>query len=68
MVFKLFKIVHSFAYRPNEIEVSLSLQSDILKNREESIIKVVLVNDNLQSLTLSEIEDLAVSRAKVILS
>jgi|GEM_PF-5606042 len=68
MVFKLFKIVHRFASRPNEIEVSLSLQSDALRDCEESIIKVVLANDNLQSLTLSEIEKLAVSRAKEILS
>jgi len=68
MVFKLFKIVHRFASRPDEIEVSLSLQSDSLKDCEESIIKVILANDNLQNLSLSEIEEQAVSRAKEILS
>jgi phage-related protein len=67
MNFKICQINHRFISRPNELEVHLTLLSKNFKDCEDVLIKVLLSSDDIKCLTLSDIEDRAISRAKEIL-
>lgn len=60
----------NYAYRafPNELEVCLAIDPIDDKNPTYGTIKTVIKSENLKSLTLEQIETIAIAQAKELLS
>lgn len=67
MELKLLSVLYRFRHNLNAVEVTLSIESNKYKNFEQGTLVVVVENTNIKDKTLSEIESLAVSRAKSII-
>ncbi len=67
MKFVLSRVMHRFLALPNQVEVSLACTSDGFKDMEGGEITVVVQADNIKSMSLAEIERLAVERAAALI-
>lgn len=67
MKFVLHRLNHRFLALPNQVEVSLACVSDSFKDMEAGEVTVVVQADDIKSMSLAEIERLAVERASVLI-
>lgn len=68
MDFKLLSVLHRFRHNEKAVEVTLSIESGKYKTMEQGTLTVVVEDENIKSKTLSDIEAVAVTRAKEIIS
>lgn len=64
----LWKITHPFVSRSNIIKVTLAIKSDDFIEDESAEITVIISDENIKSLTLHQIESLAITKASVALA
>jgi hypothetical protein len=66
MDFALWSIKHRFKAYQNMIEVTLCILSDEFREHEDSTITVTVEAADIKSLSLAQIEYLAIERAKTL--
>ena len=67
MKLTLNSITHSFRSLPEQIKVVLALESDDLDNIDSGLITVIIKHSSPKSLTLDQIETLAIEQAKSLM-
>ena len=67
MHFVLLDILHRFRATPNQVEVTLSIESEDYRDFESGKITVTVESVDVKSMTIAKIESLAIARAKSIL-
>lgn len=66
MDFAPWSIKHRFKAYQNMIEVNLCILSDGFRDHEDSTITVIVEAADIKSLSLAQIENLAIERAKTL--